>query len=52
MSLQPLDLVTAMGVCGTWRVDRVIGDYARLTRVDAVSRDCALFVSRLRKVAA
>ena len=52
MKLMPFDLVTARDVCGTWRVDRVIGDYARLTRVDAPSCDTALFVSRLRKVAA
>ena len=46
-----LDLVTAMGVCGVWRVDRVVGDYARLTRMDAQADGCSLFVSRLQRVA-
>lgn len=51
MSLQPLDLVTAIGVCGTWRVDRVTGDSARLTRMDAKADGISLFISRLQRVA-
>ena len=50
--LMPFDRVTAHGVCGVWRVDRVIGNYAQLSSaVPGSDASAQLFVHRLKRVA-